>query len=86
LLRELAEKHLTHDRLWIFGSRATGVYHRCSDFDLAVEAKPDFDHMEYHRFVEAVEQESRIPYRVDIHLMGTIPQYWLSTIHRQGVL
>jgi predicted nucleotidyltransferase len=86
LLRDLAEKHLPHARLWLFGSRAKGVYHRRSDFDLAVEPKPGFGLMEYHRFVDAVEQESRIPYRVDVHLMAEIPDSWAKTIVQQGVL
>jgi predicted nucleotidyltransferase len=86
-LRELAERHLPHARLWIFGSRAKGTYFRRSDFDVAVEpAGGEFDSCEYHRFLEAVEEEATIPYRVDVHLMTQIPESWRETIRKEGVL
>jgi len=86
-LRELAERHLPHARLWIFGSRAKGTYFRRSDFDVAVEpAGPAFDDRDYHRFLDAIEEESTIPYHVDAHLMTQIPEGWRETIRKEGVL
>jgi predicted nucleotidyltransferase len=85
-LRELAERHLPHARLWIFGSRAKGTYFRRSDFDVAVEPGPGFDYREYSRFLDSVEEEANIPYRVDVHLLSQVPESWRATIVQEEVL
>ena len=85
-LRELAEQHLPHARLWIFCSRAKGTYFRRSDFDVAVEPLPGFTHQEYARWCDALEADLRIIYPVDTHCMDEIPPAWVARIREEGVL
>jgi hypothetical protein len=85
-LRELAEQHLPHARLWIYGSRAKGTYFRRSDFDVAVEPLPGFTRLEYERWCEALESDTRIIYPVDSHCMNEIPADWVARIRREGVV
>lgn len=85
-LRELAERHLPHARLWIFGSRAKGTYFRRSDFDVAVEPLPGFDDREYSAWLDALEADSTIIYAVDTHRMDEIPEDWIQKIRKEGVV
>jgi predicted nucleotidyltransferase len=85
-LRVLAEQHLPHARLWIFGSRAKGTYFRRSDFDVAVEPKPGFSAQEYSLWLDALERDHTIIYPVDTHLMPDIPADWAARIKQEGVV
>jgi predicted nucleotidyltransferase len=86
-LRALAEQHLPHARLWIFGSRAKGTYFRRSDFDVAVEPTAErFTYMDFSRFLDAVEDDSSIPYKVDAHLFDQVPVEWRERIRREGIV
>ena len=85
-LRELAEEHLPHARLWIFGSRAKGTYFRRSDFDVAVEPGPGFTAREYAAWLDALEADSEIIYPVDSHRMDEIPEDWAKIIRKEGVI
>ena len=85
-LRALAEQHLPHARLWLFGSRAKGTYFRRSDFDVAVEPRVGFSDREYMAWLDALENDSDIIYAVDTHRMDEIPADWVARIRKEGVV
>jgi predicted nucleotidyltransferase len=65
-LRELAQTHLRHCRVWLFGSRAQGQAWRRSDFDLAFRPRRGYADSESHAFLEAVAHDPEIFYAVEL--------------------
>ena len=77
-IRILAEKYQI-EKIYLFGSRARGDYHRTSDIDLAVSGG-DFD-----RFALDVDEETSTLLRFDIFdLNRSVQQELLDAIEKEG--
>ncbi len=86
-LRALVRSFFGTRRVYLFGSRAEGTPGRRSDFDLAIEADDDTNvPLLLARFREAVEEDPRIIYRVDIFCLEDLPVASQARIRKSGIL
>ncbi|MFH1499450.1 MAG: nucleotidyltransferase domain-containing protein [Verrucomicrobiota bacterium] len=73
-------------RVVLFGSRATGRHLRRSDFDLAVFPPPGADPWALLKLREAIEDDGRIIYAVDIVDMRDASPELMAEVVREGVV
>ena len=71
-------------RVYLFGSRATGVAHEASDIDLAVDPREPLPAGTLADLREALE-ESSIPFRVDIVDLRDTDAKFRDSVREKGV-
>jgi len=80
--RTLARRSVS---VYLFGSWASGVPHRASDIDIAVDAAEPLPPETLARLREALE-ESTVPYRVDVVDLSDADTEFRERVRREGIL
>lgn len=83
-VRSLLDRALGDCRIYLFGSRATGMHTEVSDFDIGVLASRDIS-TELSLAREMLEA-SNIPYTVDLVDLGTTSEALARHVQREGIL
>jgi len=84
LLLELLGQHIPALQVWAYGSRVIGTARPLSDLDLVVFTAPE-QTPAISDLKEALE-ESNLPFVVDLHIWGDIPDGFRDIIREKHVV
>jgi predicted nucleotidyltransferase len=71
---------------YLFGSRARGDNTERSDYDFALDTGVPLDFIEVARARNVLEAGLRVPWKIDVVDLNSVPDYLRNTILREGVL
>jgi len=84
LVREILQRTLPDNRVWVFGSRANGPAKPWSDLDLALQGEQALSPAKLAELSTAFT-ESDLPFRVDIVDLATVSASFRAIIEAQRV-
>lgn len=83
-LKSILKKYFKDEKILIYGSRARGKSHRCSDIDIAVFGDGAIS-IETLSFIDDEFSESDIPYNVDLIDASRIDESFRQIIINDGI-
>ena len=84
-LLEIIAKQLTECKVYLFGSRARGIYQPGADIDLALDAGKPIDFRVLFKIQDEIE-DSTIPLMVDLVDLHSVSDKLRNEVKKEGVL
>jgi predicted nucleotidyltransferase len=84
IIKSILSSILTHEEVFVFGSRARGTHRKTSDIDLAVHGSTPLS-MVTRSQLEFGFSESSLPFRVDVVDLATVDKSFRELIEKDAV-
>lgn len=84
LVREILQRHVPEESIYVFGSRATGRTRYLSDLDLLLDRQEPLDRMKIYDLLEAFD-ESDLPIEVDVVDLSTVTETFRARVMAERI-